>query len=236
MANAEYIEKYGNQDEIIKTWFQVKDGRGKTVNVDGVVNPLKIDNRQLASPTDQQGSTPHCAAYSICGLVEAINWKRTGKICNLNADQVYAHAKLIEGDLKGEGTYLECAIQAALKLGGFVNSKNVKTGFVHNDGTDNTVETVKYLLHKYDFLHVGFGITTGWYSCANDNPIIKHTQIDIGGHAVLLVGYDQLGAYVQNSWGKEWGSNGFGVLPWDIFKQEFMYGCYLQNCYDCLQE
>lgn len=58
----------------------------------------------------------------------------------------------------------------------------------------------------------------------------------MGGHAVLLVGYDQLGIYVQNSWGKEWGSNGFAVMPWDIFRQEFMYGCYLQNCYDGMRE
>ena len=172
----------------------------------------------------------------MCGLVEAINWKRTGRIYNLNADQVYAHAKLIEGDLQGEGTYLECAIQAALKLGGFANPKNVKVGFVGNDGGDQTVERVKYLLHKYDFLHAGFDITTGWYSCGNDSPMVKHTQIGLGGHAVLLVGYDQLGAYVQNSWGKEWGSNGFAVIPWDVFKQEFMYGCYLENCYDGLAE
>ena len=236
MSNAEYIEKYKDQDEIIRTWFQVKDRFGKRIDVKGIVNPLKIDNRQLASPTDQQGTTPHCAAYSVCGLVEAINWKRTGQICNLNADQVYAHAKMLEGDLKGEGTYLECAIRAALKLGGFVKPDGIKIGYVYNDGDDNTAEAIKYLLHKYDFLHAGFNITTGWYSCGADSPMIRHTQIGMGGHAVLLVGYDQLGVYVQNSWGKEWGSNGFAVMPWDIFRQEFMYGCYLQNCYDGMRE
>ena len=29
---------------------------------------------------------------------------------------------------------------------------------------------------------------------------------------------------------------GFAVVPWDVFKKEFMYGCYLQNCYDGLAE
>lgn len=74
----------------------------------------------------------------------------------MNADQVYAHAKLIEGDTTGEGTYLECAIKAALKLGGFMDSKNIKIGMLNNDGTDKTVQMMKYLIHKYDFVHCGF--------------------------------------------------------------------------------
>lgn len=236
MSNREYIEKYGDEDEIIKTWFQVKDRSGNTVNVDGIVNPLKIDNRQMASVTDQQGSKPHCAGYSIANMAEAISWKRTGRLVNLDADQIYAHAKMIDGDENGEGTYLECAIKAAAKLGGIANAENLKIGFLYSDGTDKTVEQLKYLVHKYDFVHAGFNITTGWYSCGRADPVIKHTGINLGGHAVLVVGYDQQGAYIQNSWGTEWGSKGFGILPWDCFKKEAMYFCYLQNEYDGLNE
>ena len=53
MSNASYIEKYKDQDEIIRTYFQVRDRYGQLRTVDGVVSPLKVDNRQLASPTDQ---------------------------------------------------------------------------------------------------------------------------------------------------------------------------------------
>jgi len=236
VSNAEYIEKYKGQDEIIRTWFQVRDRKGRVSDVKGLVNPLRVDNRQLASPTDQQGEKPHCAAYSVCGLIEAVNWKRTGRICNLDADQVYARAKTLDGQPGVEGTYLEFAIRAAAELGGLANPAAIKVGFVPNGGDDRTVEQVKYLVHKYDFLHAGFSITTGWYSCGKDDPVVKHTDIGMGGHAVLIVGYDQAGAYVQNSWGKEWGSMGFAVVPWDVFKKEFMYGCYLQNCYDGLAE
>ena len=165
MSNADYIEKYKDQDEIIRTYFQTRDRYGQLKNVDGIVSPLKVDNRQLASPTDQQGETPHCAGYSICSIVEAINWKRTGKIHNLNADQVYAKAKLLDGDKNSEGTFLEYAIQAALQLGGFKNPQDIKIGFLYNDGSDGTVDAFKYLIHKYDFLHCGFSISTGWYSC-----------------------------------------------------------------------
>ena len=47
-----YIEKYKDFDKIIKTYYQVKDVNGKLVNIDGIVNPLKIDNRQQCSVTD----------------------------------------------------------------------------------------------------------------------------------------------------------------------------------------
>jgi hypothetical protein len=36
-----------------------------------------------------------------------------------------------------------------------------------------------------------------------------------GGHAFALVGYDERGFLVQNSWGKRWGASGFAVLPYD---------------------
>jgi hypothetical protein len=38
---------------------------------------------------------------------------------------------------------------------------------------------------------------------------------DLGGHAFALVGYNERGFVVQNSWGPVWGLGGFGVLPYD---------------------
>ena len=60
---------------------------------------------------------------------------------------------------------MEYAIQAALQLGGFKNPQDIKIGFLYNDGSDGTVDAFKYLIHKYDFLHCGLSISTGWYSC-----------------------------------------------------------------------
>jgi hypothetical protein len=38
---------------------------------------------------------------------------------------------------------------------------------------------------------------------------------DGGGHAFALVGYNKLGFVVQNSWGPDWGSSGFALLPYE---------------------
>ena len=51
-TNKYYIEKYKDFDKIIATMYQMKDSSGKNVNIDGIVTPLKIDNRQMCSVTD----------------------------------------------------------------------------------------------------------------------------------------------------------------------------------------
>ena len=37
----------------------------------------------------------------------------------------------------------------------------------------------------------------------------------LGGHAFALVGYNEVGFLVQNSWGPEWGKDGFATLPYE---------------------
>ncbi|WP_448628514.1 C1 family peptidase [Geodermatophilus sp. URMC 64] len=37
----------------------------------------------------------------------------------------------------------------------------------------------------------------------------------LGGHAFCIVGYNETGFLVQNSWGREWGRSGFATLPYD---------------------
>ena len=78
--NKYYIEKYKDFDKIIAEKYKVADISGKDIIIDGIVAPLKIDNRQQCSVTDSQGDTPHCAGYSICNIIEAMIWKKTGKL------------------------------------------------------------------------------------------------------------------------------------------------------------
>jgi hypothetical protein len=40
-----------------------------------------------------------------------------------------------------------------------------------------------------------------------------------GGHAFALVGYNERGFVVQNSWGTDWGAFGFAVLPYDDWSE-----------------
>lgn len=38
-----------------------------------------------------------------------------------------------------------------------------------------------------------------------------------GGHAIAIVGYNKDGFIIRNSWGRNYGNNGYSVLPYDDF-------------------
>lgn len=47
-------------------------------------------------------------------------------------------------------------------------------------------------------------------------PVVETpSRPQFGGHAFALVGYNERGFIVQNSWGREWGAGGFAVLPYE---------------------
>jgi len=51
MTNQEYIDLYKNSNAIIMDYYKFFN-TNKYIDVKDIVNPLKIDNRQLVSPTD----------------------------------------------------------------------------------------------------------------------------------------------------------------------------------------
>jgi hypothetical protein len=53
---------------------------------------------------------------------------------------------------------------------------------------------------------------------------VKGGQADHPGHAFVIVGYNERGFLIQNSWGPEWGSHGYGLLTYDDW---------LRNAMDC---
>ena len=233
MDNQDFIDAYKKDDKIISDYYKLRDSKGKLIDLTGTICPLRIDNRQLMSPTDNQTVTPHCAAYSAATLVESLLWKRSGKLKQLDSHQVYALAKQIDGEVQMDGTYLEAAMKAVLTLckkdPEFSFLDEAKVGLFYNDQTDATIQAAKDLIHRYDFLQVGFNIDEGWYTCTQNNYVLRPHGRSLGGHAVNLCGYDEDGFYVMNQWSIDFGSKGFAIMPYDTFLKQFMYGTYLTN-------
>lgn len=48
-------------------------------------------------------------------------------------------------------------------------------------------------------------------------PVIEMFDDIEGGHAIALVGYNEDGFILQNSWGSSWGLNGFALMTYDDF-------------------
>ncbi|WP_299398391.1 C1 family peptidase [Pelagibius sp.] len=78
-------------------------------------------------------------------------------------------------------------------------------------------------LKEAGILYASASVHDGWSHVGGDG-IIRYSPRLIGGHAFAIVGYDDRGFWVQNSWGPRWGLKGFCHLGYDDW---------LQNGYDC---
>lgn len=63
-------------------------------------------------------------------------------------------------------------------------------------------------------LYVTSAVHQGWNEVKSDG-IIAYNETKIGGHAFAIVAYNQQGFWIQNSWGKDWGKEGFALLSYD---------------------
>ncbi|HSB94753.1 MAG TPA: C1 family peptidase [Flavitalea sp.] len=63
-------------------------------------------------------------------------------------------------------------------------------------------------------LYATSSVHTGWDNVKKDG-IIPFEDTVTGGHAFAIVGYNQSGFWIQNSWGNDWGRQGFALVSYD---------------------
>jgi hypothetical protein len=63
-------------------------------------------------------------------------------------------------------------------------------------------------------LYATASVHQGWERLS-DGGMIPLTDKMLGGHAFAIVAYDQSGFWIQNSWGEDWGVNGFAQITYD---------------------
>lgn len=113
--------------------------------------------------------------------------------------------------------------------------KNTAVSYARYDDIDsvgknqlsNTILTLKASLSAGIPIIAGFTCYSNIYS-AIKGVIPKANGNVIGGHAILLVGYDdstQLFKF-KNSWGRSWGVNGYGFLPYSYYLNGDLTDCW----------
>ncbi len=55
----------------------------------------------------------------------------------------------------------------------------------------------------------------GWNNPDSTTGLIKYDKKSVGGHAFAIVGYDDKGFWLQNSWGEEWAKNGTALWTYE---------------------
>ncbi len=66
-------------------------------------------------------------------------------------------------------------------------------------------------------LYATMMVHEGWNQVGDDGQIVFEPgkTKTLGGHAVAIVGYDERGFWIQNSWGTRWGAEGFARIDYD---------------------
>lgn len=187
--------------------------------------PRTIDLRDYCLPPKNQHQNPWCAAYAAAGFAANVLWRKTDIPCDIDAEAVYRYAKKIDGKGNESGTTLIAALEGVIE-GKYFDKTQVSPKILRS------TEQVKYAIHKFGCCLLGMMVTPEWYRCNKKKSTITGGQGEkgIGGHAVLACGYNDDGVIIQNSWGEEWGSYGFGMVVWEEFGKEFLHGAVLDNC------
>ncbi len=95
-------------------------------------------------------------------------------------------------------------------------------GVYYRVNKDSVVE-MQAAIKAIGAIYVSADVHEGWrlgaFECAVPShaslPVIVPNTNMIGGHAFAIVGYNNRGFVVQNSWGTEWGYSGFAILTYE---------------------
>ncbi|GAX59339.1 cysteine protease [Candidatus Scalindua japonica] len=70
-------------------------------------------------------------------------------------------------------------------------------------------------LNEVEVLYVSATVHSGWWKDSIRNGIIPFRDRSAGGHAFAIVGYNEKGFWVQNSWNIDWGNNGIALWTYE---------------------
>ena len=207
--------------------------------------PPTVDLRPQMPPAYDQGSLGSCTANAIGAALEYLHNREGLGALRPSRLFIYYNERALEDCIREDsGARIRDGIKTVNKLGACDEStwayditkfkkkppvKAFKEAKQHMTVSYRKVTSVDDILHCLaDGCPVvfGFEVYDTLYSAATGSgtplEMPKEGEECQGGHAVLAVGYDRAKqlVLVRNSWGPEWGMDGYFWMPFSYFTQE----------------
>ena len=206
-----------------------------------------VDLRQYCSSIEDQGKLGSCTGNAIAGAIELLH-KRKSRTLDISRLFIYYYERKFIGTVNYDsGAYIRDGIKACYTYGAPTENLwpyNISK-FKMQPHKTAIVDALKRKVTSYqravDFNQVMDSITSGYpvtigfnvYS-SFDSPTVARTGVMpypnvnkerlLGGHAVLLVGYnkDNNTFIARNSWGTRWGDKGYFYMPFQVIQNNRM--------------
>ena len=211
---------------------------------DYIYSPSLIQLKQSITPSDNQKildqhSEGACTGFSLAACINFL-YNNANQNVHVSARMLYEMAKLSD-EWPGEdydGSSLRGAIRGWKNMGvceeGKWKYKSRDTSILSieraKDARNHTVGAYYRLkpdithfhaaLNEVGIIAVSAHVHKGWNNPADG--IIKFNKKRDGGHAFAIVGYNDKGFWIQNSWGKNWGKNGLALWSYEDWNENIM--------------
>ena len=206
--------------------------------------PPAVDLREHCTQVEDQKELASCTANAAVGAIEYHRKKRNMDPSDLSRMFVYYNTRRMRGDIERDtGASMEECMAALLAYGAprsdlwpyddKVRWKNEPPKEAYADAKLNEVlqfARVAPGAGMLSTLAAGFPVAMGCFLPKIAYDIAGRTGVmpeldeaawalpSIGGHAMLIVGYDLIRktVLVRNSWGPRWGDGGYATIPFSV--------------------
>ncbi|KAJ9176282.1 hypothetical protein P3X46_011614 [Hevea brasiliensis] len=250
MTNHEFMKQYGGSK--VSHCRLLNGSRRQTeFSHDNTVLPPSVDWRKKGAVTGikDQGLCGSCWAFSSVAAVEGINKIKTGELISLSEQELVDCNTVYHGC---DGGLMEKAFKFIEKIGGLTTENNYP--YIAKDGScnSNKMNAPMVTIDGYEMVPENNG--NALMKAVANQPVA--IVIDAGGkdlqfysegvftghcgtelnHGVTLVGYratlDSTKYWiVKNSWGPEWGENGYIRMLREIEAEGGLCGITLEASY-----
>jgi len=213
--------------------------------------PEEFDLRDKMTSVQRQ-NWGTCTSHMADGVKEFLDKKEYGREIKLSQKFIYHNTKKISGLWDTQGDYLRNAFKSVCQYGACLEEsfsdikrntwdkyiKDIPSEKAYKEAekykgktfwtVGNTLEDFRQAIFQ-NKCPIGFGMKwdRGYYVPANDGRLSLPKGEELGGHAVICVGWTKDKLWFRNSHGTSWGLNGYSYIPFSEFEKHDIWNAYV---------